>query len=207
MIELHTVPTANGQKVAIALEETGLSYRATMVDLAAGEQKTPEFRALNPFAKAPVLHDPEGPDGAPIAVFETAAMVRYVAAKAGGALLGRDAREVAEMDAWASALSASVAMPFAMQFFATQLAPEPQPWLAEVMTGGCLAALDVFEARLADRAFVMGDRFTYVDSLAFPVLATSAGRLEGAVAARSNVARYVAEVGGRAAVKRAMALR
>ncbi len=206
MITLHTVASANGQKVVIALEEAGLPYRATFVDLTAGEHRTQAFRTLNPFAKAPVLHDPEGPDGAPVTVFESAAMVRYVAAKAGGALLSHGAREAAEMDAWASAISSSVAMPFAMQFFATRLAPDPQPWLEEVMTGGCLAALDVFEARLADRRFVMGERFTYVDCLLFPVLATSAARLEGAVQARPAIARYVAEVGGRPAVIRAMAL-
>ena len=206
MIELHTVASANGQKAVIALEETGLPYRTTLVDLATGEHTTEAFRALNPFAKAPALHDPDGPGGAPITVFESLAIVRYVARKAGGALLERDAREAAEMDAWAAAISSSVAMPFSMQFFATRLAPEPQPWLEGVMTAGCLSALDVFEARLADRPFLMGKRFTYLDCLAFPVLATSAARLEGALEARSNVGRYVAEVGARPTVRRAMAV-
>lgn len=205
MITLHTVATANGQKVRIALEEAGLAYDLQWVDLVAGDHKAPAFRALNPFAKAPVLHDPDGPGGAPITVFETAAMVRYVAEKAGGALLGGDARARSEMDAWASAISSSVAMPFAMQFVATRLAPEPQPWLDGVMTAGCLSALDVMEARLEGRPYVMGERFTYVDCLAYPVVATSAARLEGALEARPNLRLYADRLGARPAVRRAMA--
>ena len=79
---------------------------------------------------------------------------------------------------WASAISSSVAMPFAMQFFATQLAPTPDPWLIETMTGGARGALAVFDARLAEQAFVCGGAFSVVDCLLFPVVATSAKRLK-----------------------------
>ena len=179
MIELWSVPTANGQKVHIALEEAGLAYSATMIDLTKGEHRTPEFLALNPFGKAPVMRDPDGPGGTPIVLAETLAIAWYAAEKAGNWLVAEDPALRAEQLMWASAISSSVAMPFAMQFFATQLAPTPDPWLIETMRGGARGALAVFDARLAEQAFVCGEAFSVVDCLLFPVVATSARRLEG----------------------------
>ncbi|MFY7851168.1 MAG: glutathione S-transferase N-terminal domain-containing protein, partial [Brevundimonas sp.] len=77
MIDLWSVPTANGQKVHIVLEEAGLAWRATMVDLTNGEHQTPEFLALNPFGKAPVMRDSEGPGGRPLVLAETLAIAWY----------------------------------------------------------------------------------------------------------------------------------
>lgn len=206
MIELHSVPTANGQKVHIALEETGLPYTASFVDLVAGEHKTEAFRALNPFAKAPALLDPDGPDGRPIALAESMAIVFYLAEKAGGGLLATDRRARAEELMWATAISSSVAMPFAMQFFATNLAPEPTPWLETMMTQGCRDALAMFDQRLADRPFVMGERFGVVDCLFYPVVATSAKRLAGGLSGYANLQRYEAELATRPGVARGMAV-
>ncbi|MFN7265062.1 MAG: glutathione S-transferase family protein, partial [Phenylobacterium sp.] len=179
MIELWSVPTANGQKVHIALEEAGLPYRATMVDLTKGEHRTPEFLALNPFGKTPVMRDPDGPGGRPLVLAETLAIAWYAAEKGANGLTSDDPAIRAEQMMWASAISSSVAMPFAMQFFATQLAPTPDPWRFETMTGGARRSLEVFEARLADRAWVCGEAISVVDCLLFPVIATSAKRLEG----------------------------
>ena len=179
MIELWSVPTANGQKVHVALEEAGLAYSATMIDLTKGEHRTREFLALNPFGKAPVMRDSDGPGGREIVLAETLAIAWYAAEKGANGLVSDDQALRAEQLMWASAISSSVAMPFAMQFFATQLAPTPDPWLIETMTSGANAALAVFEARLAERDFVCGDAFSVVDCLLFPVVATSAKRLEG----------------------------
>ena len=151
MIQLWSVPTANGQKVHIALEEAGLAYSATMIDLPKGEHRTPEFLALNPFGKAPVMRDPDGPGGREILLAETLAIAWYAAEKAGNELVAEDPALRAEQLMWASAISSSVAMPFAMQFFATQLAPTPDPWLIETMKGGARGALAVFDARLAEQ--------------------------------------------------------
>ncbi|MBT9469821.1 MAG: glutathione S-transferase family protein [Pseudomonadota bacterium] len=206
MIELRSVPTANGQKVHIALEETGLPYSVSFVDLVAGEHKTAAFRALNPFAKAPALLDPDGPGGQPIALSESMAIVFYLAEKAGGDLLAKGAQARAEELMWAAAISSSVAMPFAMQFFATNLAPEPTPWLETMMTQGCRDALAVFDQRLAERPFVMGEQFGVVDCLLYPVVATSAKRLAGGLNGYANLQRYEADLADRPGVARGMAV-
>lgn len=206
MIELWSVPTANGQKVHIALEEAGLPYRATMVDLTKGEHRAPEFLALNPFGKAPVMRDPDGPGGRPIVLAETLAIAWYAAGKGANGLIADDPAVRAEQMMWASAISSSVAMPFAMQFFATQLAPTPDPWLIETMTGGAKGALAVFEARLAERNFVCGQSFSVVDCLLFPVVATSAKRLEGWLESYPALRRWHDRIEARPAVQRGMAI-
>jgi len=206
VIEVWSVPTANGQKVHIVLEEAGLAYRAVMVDLAAGAHRTPEFLALNPFGKAPVMRDPDGPGGTPIVLAETMAMAWYAAEKDPNGLVADDPTIRAEQMMWASALSSSVAMPFAMQFFATQLAPNPDPWLIKTMTAGARRALDVFETRLTDRAFVCGETFSVVDCLLFPVVATSARRLEGWLEPYPALERWHDLIAQRPGVQRGMAV-
>lgn len=206
MIELWSVPTTNGQKVHIALEEAGLAYSATMIDLTKGEHRTPEFLALNPFGKAPVMRDPDGPGGRPLVLAETLAIAWYAAERGANGLMSDDPTLRAEQLMWSSAISSSVAMPFAMQFFATQLAPTPDPWLIETMTGGARGALAVFETRLAERDYVCGEAFSVVDCLLFPVVATSARRLDGWLEPLPALCRWHDRVAARPGVKRGMAV-
>ncbi len=86
-IRLHTWPTPNGHKVHILLEELGLPYEVVPVNIGAGEQFRPEFLALTPNHRIPAMEDPQGPDGQPIALFESAAIMIYLAEKTGSALL------------------------------------------------------------------------------------------------------------------------
>lgn len=206
MIELWSVTTANGQKVHIALEEAGLAYRATMIDLVAGEHRTSEFLVLNPFGKAPVMRDPDGPVGRSIVLTETLAIAWYAAEKGANGLVAEDPALRARQMMWASAISSSVAMPFAMQFFATQLAPTPDPWLIETMTDGARGMLAVFEARLAEREFVCGKAFSVVDCLLFPVVATSAKRLDGWLDPYPALRRWHDRIAERPGVRRGMAV-
>jgi GST-like protein len=204
MIELHTVSTANGQKVQIVLAETSTPYTIKLVDLVAGEHKSPAFKALNPFGKAPVMIDPDGPDGTPIVLAETLAIAWYVAEKAGGALLPQSARERAEFFMWAAAISSSVAMPFSMQYTAAYLAPVPTPWLLERMIAQCHEMLGALQTLLADKPYAMGDRFSLADCLLYPVIATSAKRLEGGTTPYPGLQRYAERIGAREAVGRGM---
>ena len=80
-IQLYSLPTPNGQKVSIALEEMGLAYDAHLVDFATNDQMSPEFLSLNPNNKIPAIIDPTGPDGAPLALFEAGAILIYLAEK------------------------------------------------------------------------------------------------------------------------------
>ena len=90
-IQLYSLPTPNGQKVSIALEEMGLTYDAHLIDFATNDQMSPEFLSLNPNNKIPAIIDPAGPGGAPLALFESGAILIYLAEKS-GKLLPQDAR-------------------------------------------------------------------------------------------------------------------
>ena len=82
-IQLYSLPTPNGQKVSIALEEMGLAYDAHLVDFASNDQMSPEFLSLNPNNKIPAIIDPDGPGGVPLALFESGAILIYLAEKSG----------------------------------------------------------------------------------------------------------------------------
>lgn len=82
-IQLYSLPTPNGVKVSIMLEELGLPYEVHLIDISKGESKLPEFESLNPNGKIPALIDPNGPDGRPLALFESGAILLYLAEKTG----------------------------------------------------------------------------------------------------------------------------
>ena len=83
MIEVYSWATPNGHKVHVMLEECGLAYRAIPVDIGSGAQFAPEFLAISPNNKIPAIVDPDGPDGKPISIFESGAILMYLAAKTG----------------------------------------------------------------------------------------------------------------------------
>src|SRR3954469_17337316 len=88
-LQLYSLPTPNGVKISIALEETGLPYEVHRVDFGQGDQTSPEFLSLNPNNKIPAILDPDGPGGRPLALFESGAILLYLANKT-GRLLPRD---------------------------------------------------------------------------------------------------------------------
>lgn len=99
LLQLYSFPTPNGVKVSIALEEMGIPYEAHTVTLADADVKSPAFLALNPNNKIPAIIDPNGPDGAPIALFESGAILIYLSEKS-GKLLGSTAHEKAQIIQW-----------------------------------------------------------------------------------------------------------
>jgi GSH-dependent disulfide-bond oxidoreductase len=205
MIEVFSTPTANGQKIHIMLEETGLAYRVRNVDLAGGEHKSAQMLAHNPLGKIPAINDPHGPDGLPISLGETAAIALYLARKA--KKFGPEtAREQAEFDYWSHAVSAGLAPPFAMQFYFTKLAPERVDWAVTTFERAARSMLGVFDDRMATRHFMIGERFTAIDALVYPHLATSALRLDGGLSGFGNLQRYAERLSKRDGVKRGMAV-
>ncbi|MCY4334783.1 MAG: glutathione S-transferase N-terminal domain-containing protein [Litoreibacter sp.] len=99
MLQLYSFPTPNGVKVSIALEEMGIPYEAHTVTLADADVKSPEFLSLNPNNKIPAIIDPNGPDGAPIGLFESGAILLYLTEKS-GKLIGATAGEKAKITQW-----------------------------------------------------------------------------------------------------------
>ena len=98
-IEVHFWPTPNGRKIVIALEEMGLPYKIVFVNIGKGEQFTPEFLAISPNNRMPAIVDPEGPDGQPISVFESGAILQYLGRKT-GKFYGSDERTRVAIDEW-----------------------------------------------------------------------------------------------------------
>lgn len=99
MIELHYWPTPNGWKVSIALEEMGLAYKMIPVNIGAGEQFQPGFQAISPNGRMPAVIDPDGPDGKPISIFESGAILQYLGRKT-GQFYGSDERSRTDIDQW-----------------------------------------------------------------------------------------------------------
>lgn len=98
-IQLYSLATPNGQKIGIALEELGLPYEAHLINIMQGDQHDPEFVAINPNSKIPAILDPQGPDGRPITLMESGAILLYLAQKA-GALLPQDPIAQSEVIQW-----------------------------------------------------------------------------------------------------------
>jgi GST-like protein len=115
VIDLYTYPTPNGRMVSILLEECGLDYTVHLVDIRAGAQHDPEYRKINPNEKIPAIIDQDGPEGKPIRVFETGAIMQYLAEKS-GRFRGNDAVSKLECSQWLN-LATSGLSPTVIQFF------------------------------------------------------------------------------------------
>jgi len=126
MIELYTAQSSNGQRAAIALEECGLPYRVHKLELMQGEQRTPEFLALNPAGAIPVIVDPDGPGGAPLTLSQSGAIALYAAEKT-GKFLPRDPARRAQALQWLMYGVSDVASASMMVFFESVLLPEKLP--------------------------------------------------------------------------------
>jgi GST-like protein len=161
-LQLYSVPTPNGVKVSIMLEEIGLPYEAHRIDFGANDQKTAEFLALSPNGKIPAIVDPNGPDGRPIALFESGAILIYLAEKTGKLLPAGAARY--ETLAWLMFQMGGIGPMFGQVGFFYKFAgreyEDKRPLERYVAESKRL--LGVLEQRLADRDWIMGD-YTIAD--------------------------------------------
>ena len=156
-IQLYSFPTPNGQKVAIALEELGLRYEAHRVSIIDDDQKTDEFLALNPNGKIPALIDPEGPDGRPLALFESGAILSWLAEKT-GRLDGAGAARW-EVRSWLHwQMGGTGPMLGQMGHFVKLAGAKVEdPYPRERYVGESRRLLEVLDGRLADREWVAGE--------------------------------------------------
>ena len=163
-LQLYSLPTPNGVKVSIMLEEIGLPYEPHLVDIGKDENKTPEFVSLNPNGKIPAILDPNGPDGTPVGLFESGAILVYLAEKT-GKLLPADAAGRYETLAWVFWQMGGPGPMFGQvgffHKFAGRAYDDKRPLERYVAESKRLLA--VLETRLAGRDWIMGDRFTIAD--------------------------------------------
>jgi GST-like protein len=171
-IELYYWPTPNGHKITIALEEMELPYEVRLVNIGKGEQFRPEFLAISPNNRMPAIVDSEGPDGQPISIFESGAILQYLARKS-GRFYGRDARNQVEVEEWLfwqmAGLGSMAGQAHHFRGYApSMLADQRQvAYGAHRYTNEVHRLYGVLNKRLADREFVAGD-YSIADMAAWP---------------------------------------
>ncbi len=167
-LQLYSLPTPNGVKVSIMLEETGLPYEPHLVDFGKNDQLTPEFISLSPNNKIPAILDPSGPDGHPLALFESGAILIYLAEKT-GKFLPQDAAARYETIAWLMWQMGGVGPMFGQLGFFHKFAgkeyEDKRPRDRYVTESKRL--LGVLDQRLASRHWIMGDDYTIADIATF----------------------------------------
>lgn len=205
MITLYTWTTPNGRKVSIALEELGLPYEVRPVDITRNEQFAPEFLALNPNHRIPVIVDSDGPDGAPITVIESGAILLYLAEKT-GRLLPTDARGRSEAIQWMMFQMGSVGPMLGQAHHFLRFAPEVVPYAVTRYSKETARIYGVLNTRLTGRDWLAGAEYSVADIATFPWIARhdwqgidlasfpEVQRWYNAIAARPAVARGM-EVG------------
>ncbi len=163
-IQLYSLPTPNGVKVSIMLEETGLAYEPHTINIGANETWTPEFLSLNPNGKIPAIIDPDGPDGKPFGLFESGAILVYLAEKT-GKFLPKDPAARYETLAWVFFQMAAIGPMFGQLGFFHRFAgreyEDKRPRDRYVAESKRL--LGVLEDRLDGRDWIMGDDYTIAD--------------------------------------------
>jgi len=168
-IQLYSLPTPNGVKAAIMLEETGLAYEPHLVNFDTNDQNSPEFLSLNPNNKIPALIDPNGPDGKPLPLFESGAILVYLAEKS-GQLLPRDAAARYQVLQWLFFQVGGIGPMFGQLGFFHKFAgkdyEDKRPRDRYVAESKRLLA--VLDGHLANRTWMMGDAYTIADIAIFP---------------------------------------
>ena len=210
-LQLYTLGTPNGHKVSILLEETGLPYEAHAVSFQTNDQFSPEFLALNPNNKIPAIIDPQGPGGRPLPLWESGAILIYLAEKTGQCLPHEPHRRYETLQ-WLMFQMGGVGPMFGQVGFFHKYAgsswEDKRPLQRYVAESKRL--LGVLDARLAGRQWIMGDDFTIADIAVFPWISGflthyGAGELVG-IDAFAEVTRVLDAFRSRPAVQRGMAV-
>lgn len=204
MIEVWTWPTPNGHKVHIALEELGLPYKVIPVNIGAGEQFKPEFLAITPNHRIPAIVDPDGPGGVSLALFESGAILIYLAEK-GGALMPSDPAQRLSCLQWLMFQMGGVGPMFGQYNHFAAYAPEKLPYAIERYGNEVQRLHRVLEKRLAGNAYLAGSEYSIADIATFPWVRNPERRGID-LASYPSVARWHDEIASRPAVQRGVAV-
>jgi GSH-dependent disulfide-bond oxidoreductase len=208
-IQLYSLPTPNGVKVSIMLEETGLPYEAHLVRFETNDQLSPEFLSLNPANKIPAIIDPNGPSGAPLALFESGAILIYLAEKS-GTLIPKEAADRYRAIQWLMFQMSAIGPMFGQVGFFHKFAgkdyEDKRPRDRYVAESKRLLA--VLDRQLADHAWIVGEDYSIADIATFPWINNligfyGAGDLVG-FSTFTNVQRALNGFLARPAVKRGL---
>ena len=203
MIDLYTWPTPNGQTVQIVLEELDMPYEVHAVDIGAGEQFEPEFLALSPNNKIPAIVDRDGPGGDPYPMFESGAILMYLADKA-GRLLPANARARYDVVQWLMFQVGGVGPMLGQAHHFRAYAPSRIGYAIDRYTSEAARLYGVLDRRLAEHEWLAGD-YSIADVATFPWI-RSWERQGLQLADFPNVQRWFETIDARAAVKRGLAV-
>lgn len=203
MIDLYTWATPNGRKVSILLEELGLNYTTHRVDITRDEQFTDAFVAISPNGKIPAIVDSDGPGHQPLSVFESGAILIYLAEKTGSELLGTDARMRSRVLQWLMFQVGGVGPFFGQVHHFWKFAKQDIPYAKERYKNEMLRIYKTLDTRLGESAYLAGSEYTIADIATFPWVARF-GWHPMDLADFCNVKSWFERVGEREAVQRGM---
>jgi GST-like protein len=166
LIELYFWPTPNGFKIAIMLEELGVAYRGHLVDIGKGEQFAAAFLLISPNNRIPAIIDPDGPDGQPIALFESGAILQYLGRKY-SAFYPSNERKKSDVDQWLFWQVGGLGPMAGQCLHFRKYATEKIPYGVERYTAEVTRLFGVMERRLADRPYLAGE-YSIADIACFP---------------------------------------
>lgn len=202
-IDLYFWPTPNGWKVSIALHEFDLPFNLHLVDIGAGDQFKPDFLKISPNNRMPAIVDPDGPDGAPIAIFESGAILQYLARKT-GKYCGGSERERIAVDQWLMWQMGGVG-PMAgqahhfLKYAPAMDPPNDLPYAKERYRGEVARLYGVLDRQLADNRFVAGDFYSIADMSLWGWVSLWEGQQQR-LDDKPHLARWLEEVGARPGV-------
>jgi GST-like protein len=203
-IALYYWPTPNGWKTSIMLEECGLPYETRLVNIGKGEQFAPAFLAISPNNRIPAIVDPEGPDGAPISVFESGAILAYLARKT-GRFGGAGPREQVAVEEWLYWQIGGLGPMSGQANHFRNYAPEKIPYGIDRYTNEVNRLFGVMDRRLASHEFLAGAHYTIAD-IASVGWCRGWERMGQDIAQFPHLRRWLEQVLERPAVKKGLAL-
>ncbi len=201
MIDFYTWDTPNGHKVRIMLEECELDYRVHPVNLSLGEQFAPKFLAISPNNKIPAIVDPEGPDGEPISIFESGAILLYLAEKT-GRLMPHDERGRWQVMEWLMFQMSAVGPMLGQLGHFLYFTSEPVPYAVERYSNEAQRLATVIDRRLEDRGYLTGE-YSIADVASFPWFSRH-DRLGIDLDELPNFRRWIDAIAARPAVRRGL---
>ena len=202
MIELYAAGTSNGMRARIALEECGLKYNWHPIDLTKGEQRAPQFLAMNPDGQIPVIIDNEGPGGTKITMSQSSAIMMYCAEKAGKFIPKDPAKRAAMLEAYMSA-STDITPTFGSAFQIIR-SKEPHAPSAEMFKQRLKGYFKVWNDYLGKRKYAAGDEVTIADLSLYAGYWRAKGALPEVVQDFPNLERWAAEIGARPGIQKAL---
>jgi GSH-dependent disulfide-bond oxidoreductase len=202
VIDCYTWPTPNGHKIHIMLEECKLAYAVIPIDIGAGDQFTPEFLKISPNNKIPAIVDPKGPDGKPISLFESGAILMYLASKT-GKFMPKSIRGRYEMLEWLMWQKAGFGPMLGQAHHFRLYAPEKIEYAVNRYTNEAKRLYGVMDKRLGSSRFLAGAQYSIADIATFPWSRSHANQ-GVALEDFPNVQRWFDEINARPAVQRAV---